>query len=106
MISSGVYTLPFIDSNSINFGTITTQSIAFSVLNSYYNRIDISYNNTKIGDITYPSNSFNHTGLNADTVYNYSLTPYNVTNIVGSSVNIGPKYTLPIIRTAVGVVNI
>lgn len=104
--SSGVYTLPFIDSNSINFGTITKQSIAFSVLNSYYNRIDISYNNTKIGDITYPSNSFNHTGLNADTVYNYSLTPYNVTNIVGSSVNIGPKYTLPIIRTAVGVVNI
>ena len=102
--SAGVYTLPFIDSNSINFGTITTQSIAFSVLNSYYNRIDISYNNTKIGDITFPSNSFNHIGLNADTVYSYSLTPYNVTNNAGSSVNFGPKYTLPIIRTASGAI--
>ena len=95
---NSVCTLPKI--GSVSFGTVTTQSINIIVTNSFFNRIDISYGSIKIGSITYPNTSFTHTGLTADMIYTYSLTPYNIVGNIGSSVNTGTKYTLPTIQLA------
>ena len=99
VIIGPIYTLPIIGTTS--FGDIFNNSITFNVSNSYYYRIDISFNNTKIGEILYPQTSFTHTNLIADTAYTYNLTPYNISGNSGNSVNTGQRFSLPQIENAI-----
>ena len=93
-----ICTLPII--GSFSFGKVTINSIVLNVTGSYFNRIDISYNGTNIGNITYPNTSFIHKDLISDTNYNYSLTPFNISGNTGLSVITGSKCTLPKINSA------
>ena len=66
-----------------------------TVTNGIYNNISNTF-----AQLNYPETTANDSGLLPDTSYNYIVTPYNNIDLSGTSVILGPKYTLGQIDSA------
>jgi Concanavalin A-like lectin/glucanases superfamily len=108
VIVGPVVTLPQISSTVVSsFSNITTTAAKINlVVNpAWYSYLAIArINGNTIGSYTYLTagdTSYVDTGLAIDTSYNYSLVPYNVVNVSGGSIAVGPVVTLPQISSSV-----
>jgi len=93
---SNVYTMATITSVSASTSSTNTISVTWSGTYSY---VIVAWNGGASSSGTQSGSSFNVTGLNANTSYTFTVTPYNANNEVGTSSNL-TRATLPIITSA------
>jgi len=80
-ISSSIVTLPYLD--SISFSNIAAYSVTINYQGSFYG-VFIKRDGTQIYNGT--DTSFNDISLNANTLYSYEVIPYNINNLINTSV--------------------
>ena len=96
--TTSLYTWPFVNGGTITDVSATTLSIPFtaSTLGSFTNVSISNGAGSTITGITTSPYSFG--GLNANTTYTFTLTPYNVNAVAGSAVVFASRTTLPYVN--------